>query len=220
MRVLANAPAQGFRGRPRLSRVVADVFDLGAARTAPQNDFGPMADQHHGETLLRIRPYVASPSGTLGSVRDLRLLGYRFGGQLARTPPRPSRRRPPVQMIACVPPNQTGSAGWSEGHNNSAPLTKRRTSLRLLPSPWGYSPQLFGGWWHCSIIASTASIHGCLTGSVTAPPGGALDRRRSGDHKETLSQRTDGYQEPAGPRRARAKRSVSCRWLRMVKKDA
>ena len=38
--------------------------------------------------------------------------------------------------------------------------------------------------------------------------------------KETLSQRTDGYQEPAGPRRARAKRSVSCRWLRMVKKDA
>ena len=27
-------------------------------------------------------------------------------------------------------------------------------------------------------------------------------------------------QEPAGPRRACAKRSVSCRWLRMVKKDA
>ena len=130
-----------------------------------------------------------------GRTETLRLLGYRFGGQLARTPPRPSRRRPPVQMIACVPPNQTGSAGWSEGHNNSAPLTKRRTLLRLLPSPWDYSPQLFGGWWHCSIIASTASIHGCLTGSVTAPPGGALDRRRSGDHKETLSQRTDGYQE-------------------------
>ena len=82
-RAFGDRPAQGFRGRPRLARLVADVFDLGAARTAPQDDFGPMADQHHGETLLRIRPYVASPSGTLGSVRDLRLLGYRFGGRLA-----------------------------------------------------------------------------------------------------------------------------------------
>ena len=139
LEVLANAPAQGFRGRPRLARLVADVFDLGAARTAPQNDFGPMADQHHGETLPRIRPYVATPSGTRGSHRDAAPAGLPLRRPACRTPPRPSRRRPPVQMIA---PNQTGSAGWSEGHNNSAPLTKRRTSLRLLPPPWNCSPQL------------------------------------------------------------------------------
>jgi hypothetical protein len=116
--------------------------------------WGDLAD-----LVLHRRGRLTSPHHQehAGRTETLRLLGYRFGGQLARTPPRPSRRRPPVQMIACVPPNQTGSAGWSEGHNNSAPLTKRRTSLRLLPSPWGYSPQLFGGWWHCSIIASIAS---------------------------------------------------------------
>ena len=141
-RASGDRPAQGFRGRPRLARLVADVFDLGAARTAPQDDFGPMADQHHGETLPRIRPYVASPSGTRGSHRDAAPAGLPLRRPACRTPPRPSRRRPPVQMIACVPPNQTGSAGWSEGHNNSAPLTKRKTSLRLLPLQWDYSPQL------------------------------------------------------------------------------
>jgi len=118
------------------------------------SSWGDLAD-----LVLHRRGRLTSPHHQehAGRTETLRLLGYRFGGQLARTPPRPSRRRPPVQMIACVPPNQTGAAGWSEGHNNSAPLTKRRTSRRLLPSPWGYSPQLFGGRWHCSIIASIAS---------------------------------------------------------------
>jgi hypothetical protein len=32
-------PAQRFRGRPRLTRVVADVFDLGPACAASQDDF-------------------------------------------------------------------------------------------------------------------------------------------------------------------------------------
>ena len=108
-RASGDRPAQGFRGRPRLARLVADVFDLGAARTAPQDDFGPMADQHHGETLPRIRPYVASPSGTRGSLRDAAPAGLLLRRPACRTPPRPSRRRRPVQMIAGVPPNQTGS---------------------------------------------------------------------------------------------------------------
>jgi hypothetical protein len=44
--VLANSPAQGFRVRPRLARVVANVFDLGPARTTSQDDFWTIADQH------------------------------------------------------------------------------------------------------------------------------------------------------------------------------
>ena len=58
-RAFGDRPAQGFRSRPWLPRVVADVFDLGPARTVPQDDFRAIADQHHGETLPRIRLYVA-----------------------------------------------------------------------------------------------------------------------------------------------------------------
>jgi len=42
-RAFGDPPAQGFRGRPRLARVVADVFDLGATRTASKDDFGAIA---------------------------------------------------------------------------------------------------------------------------------------------------------------------------------
>ena len=109
---------------------------------SPNERFSPWGDL--ADLVLHRRGRLTSPHHQehAGRTETLRLLGYRFGGQFARTPPRPSRRRPPVQMIACVPPNQTGSAGWSEGHNNSAPLTKRKTSLRLLPLQWDYSPQL------------------------------------------------------------------------------
>jgi hypothetical protein len=53
--VLANAPAQGFRGRPLLTRVVADVFDLGAACAARQDDFWAVADQDHKGSLPQFR---------------------------------------------------------------------------------------------------------------------------------------------------------------------
>jgi hypothetical protein len=34
-------------------------------------------------------------------------------------------------MIVCVPPNQTGSAGWSEGHNNSTTDEKKYVTAAL-----------------------------------------------------------------------------------------
>ena len=52
--VLANSPSQGFRVRPRLARVVADVFDLGPACAASQDDFRAIADQHHKESLPQL----------------------------------------------------------------------------------------------------------------------------------------------------------------------
>jgi hypothetical protein len=50
-RAFGDPPAQGFRGRPGLPVVLPDVFDLGAARAAPQDDFRAIADQHHGRNL-------------------------------------------------------------------------------------------------------------------------------------------------------------------------
>jgi hypothetical protein len=56
-RAFGDPPAEGFRSRPRLTRVVANVFNLGAARATPQDDFGAVADQYHQESLPRIPRY-------------------------------------------------------------------------------------------------------------------------------------------------------------------
>ena len=85
----------GFRGpsailqrrasdRPRLARVVTDVFDLGPARAASQDDFGAMADQHHGETLPRIQPYVAPDQEPPRGFDVCRLLARVFLGSSPR----------------------------------------------------------------------------------------------------------------------------------------
>jgi len=43
-RAFGDPPAEGFRSRPRLARVVADMLDLGAARPATQDDFWTIGD--------------------------------------------------------------------------------------------------------------------------------------------------------------------------------
>jgi hypothetical protein len=48
-RAFGDPPAQGFRSRPRLARVVADVFDFGATRAASQADLGAMTDYDNWE---------------------------------------------------------------------------------------------------------------------------------------------------------------------------
>jgi hypothetical protein len=60
------------------------VFDLGPARAASQDDFGAMADQHHGETLPRIQPYVAPDQEPPRGFDVCRLLARVFLGSSPR----------------------------------------------------------------------------------------------------------------------------------------
>jgi hypothetical protein len=78
LRAFGDRSDQGIRGRPRLARVVADVSDFGAARAAPQDDFGAIADQHLGETLppkcsIVVSNPLADLGGGGGDKRALRL---------------------------------------------------------------------------------------------------------------------------------------------------
>ena len=56
-RAFGDRPAQGFRGRTRLARVVADMMKVGAASAASQGDLGAIADQHHTTSLPQLHRY-------------------------------------------------------------------------------------------------------------------------------------------------------------------
>lgn len=53
-RAFGDRPAQGFRGRTSLARIVADMMNFGAASAASQGDLGAIADQHHTTSLPQL----------------------------------------------------------------------------------------------------------------------------------------------------------------------
>ena len=58
-RAFGDRPAQGFRGRPRLARVVADMMNFGAASAASQGDLGAIAP-YNKLTATSLAPLITA----------------------------------------------------------------------------------------------------------------------------------------------------------------
>ena len=65
-RAFGDRPAQGFRGRTSLARIVADMMNFGAASAASQGDLGAIADQHHTTSLPQLLLHRYNSDRALG----------------------------------------------------------------------------------------------------------------------------------------------------------